>query len=212
MIEEMGQILGRLPRCLRLYPDNKILQDAVVVIYRAIFDFCAKARHVFRLGKSRSHGIKSLKNVVGFASALRVVWKPFNVQFGDIKERMARSVSAIEAEADVAEKELANDERKKNNERWSSTGRTQQMLAEFIDEQSIAKANEWLSPANVTANHKAATNLRHADTGVWFLRGDAFQKWLDEDNSFLWLHAIRKRSLFTRPLTWLNALAKRARY
>lgn len=190
MLEDLGGILNRLPRCLRLYPDNLKLQNSVIAIYKDMFEFSTKAKNIFRVGKKRSHGILSMKHAVGFAAAFKIIWKPFDVQFGDIRDRITKNVTAIETEADVAEKELANQERRKDDVRWSKAEASQRLLAEFIDDQSMAKVNEWLSPANVATNHKAAENLRHGDSGTWFLQGETFQKWLKEENSFLWLHAI----------------------
>ncbi|KAK3318708.1 ankyrin repeat-containing domain protein [Apodospora peruviana] len=190
MLEDIGLVLSRLPRYPHLYPDNKNLKEYMVNIYSAIFDFCTKARRVFRLGKERSRGIKRLTTAVGLVTALRVLWKPFKVEFGGIKTRIERSVQAIESEADVAERELANKERRRDDARWSRAEQSQRLLAEFIDDESAAKVNAWLSPVNVNANHKTASSLRHADTGTWFLDGSVFQTWLKEDNTFLWLHAI----------------------
>ncbi|KAK0636779.1 ankyrin repeat-containing domain protein [Bombardia bombarda] len=190
MLEDIGNILGRLPRYPHLYPDNDKLKTTMVEIYRSIFDFCTRARRVFRVGKEKSHGIKRFTNAVSFATALRVLWKPFSVEFGGIKDRIAKSVQVIEAEADVAERELANKERRRDDVRWSTVDKSQRLLAEFIDDEGAAKVNAWLSPVNVGANHKAASSLRHAESGTWFLDGDVFQTWLREDNSFLWLHAI----------------------
>ncbi|KAK3943389.1 ankyrin repeat-containing domain protein [Diplogelasinospora grovesii] len=190
MLEEVGTVLSRLPRYPHLYPDNDNLRQAMVDIYQAIFELVTKARHVFRVGKQRSHGIKMFTNAVGLATALRVLWKPFHVQFGGIKDRISKRVQAIEAEADVAEKELANKERHQDDVRWGKAEQSQRLLAEFIDDQSVSKVNAWLAPVNVAANHKAASSLRHGETGSWFLDGGAFQTWLHEDSSFLWLHAI----------------------
>jgi hypothetical protein len=191
-MEEIGHILNRLPRYPHLYPDNPKLKASLVDIYQAIFDFCTRARRVFRLGKSKSSGLKRFSNAVALATAIRLIWKPFSVQFSGIKERLAKNVSALETEADVAEKELASKERRRDDERWTKAEQTSRAVAEFIDDQSIAKVNAWLSPANVAANHKAAANVRHGDTGRWFLGGADFRRWLEEDNSFLWLHAIRE--------------------
>ncbi|KAF2711303.1 ankyrin [Pleomassaria siparia CBS 279.74] len=193
-VEQYGHALdvfaNRIPRCLRLYPENTRLQQAVSSVFKDMFEFATKAKKVFRVGKERSRGILSMKHAVGFATSLRILWHPFDVEFGSIKERIATSVVAIETEADVAEKELANQERRRDHVRWSQAEASQRVLAEFIDDQSMAKVNEWLSPANITTNHKAAANLRHGDSGNWFLQGGIFQKWLHEDNSFLWLNAI----------------------
>jgi hypothetical protein len=192
MLESMGLILARLPRLPHLYPDNATLKEAVVNIYQDIFDFCVKAKHVFRTGKTHFCGIKTFKSAVGFTTALRLVWKPFKVQFGDIKDRIARNVETIDAEADLAERELANKERRLDDARWSRSEASQRLLAEYIDGESMIQVNGWLAPVNVSVNHRAASVARHGGTGSWFLQGEAFSSWLRQDNSFLWLHAIRK--------------------
>jgi hypothetical protein len=192
MLEEMGSLLTRLPRYPCLYADSEKLKECIVAIYKDIFDFCKRARDVFRLGKSRCHGMLSFKNAVSFASAIRLLWKPFSVQFGDIKGSIEKSVTAFTQEVDILEREAASGARSKDDHRWAKAEETQRILTEYIDSQSVTKVNEWLSPVNVAANHKAATALRHADTGTWFLEGDAFRTWLNNRNSFLWLHAIRK--------------------
>lgn len=67
-------------------------------------------------------------------------------------------------------------------------------LIYLIPEQSILKVHEWLSPADVEANHVVASKLRHSHTGEWFLRGQEFRGLLEVDHRFLWLYAIRKLS------------------
>jgi ankyrin repeat protein len=189
MLQEIGEILKSIPRNLRLYPNNQNLHESVKIIFENIFKFSTAAKHVFRLGKSETSGRKSMNIVVSLTAAFKLLWKPFEVQFGGIKESIAKSVADIETEAELAEKELVHDNRIKDDERWRRAEASQQLLTDFIDDQSWMKVVEWLSPANVTANHKAATGLRHRDSGTWFLESEPFQKWLNEDNSFLWLHA-----------------------
>ncbi|KAK1836349.1 ankyrin repeat-containing domain protein [Podospora conica] len=190
MLENIGLVLTRLPRFPELYPDNAEIKTCMVDIYDAIFEFCAKVRHVFRVGKDKSRGIRKLTNNVSFATALRVLWKPFSVDFDGIRDRIAKNVDNIEAEADIAEKEIAGQERRTDQARWAAAERSQRLLADFLDDQSISLVNLWLAPANVEANHKAASFLRHDNSGSWFLEGDTFQSWLTQDNSFLWLYAI----------------------
>ena len=190
MLEDIGHLLSRLPRYPELYPDNEKLKQAIASIYASIFDFCFKAKHVFRAGKGKNGAIKKISNAVSLATAIRLLWKPFNVQFGAIKTEIANSVAIIETEADLAEKEMAQKERRLNDRRWSNTERVHRILAEYIDDESVAKVNAWLSPVNVRTNHNAATNLRHENSGCWFLEGDVFRTWLNHDNSFLWLNAI----------------------
>ncbi|KAK0726550.1 ankyrin repeat-containing domain protein [Apiosordaria backusii] len=190
MLENIGTILSRLERYPTLYPDNDNIKEPMVDIYKAIFELCAKAKHVFRVGKDKCHGIKRLMQAVGLATALRVLWKPFSVDFDGIKDRISKNVEAVECEAGLAEKELASKERTLACDRWAKAERSQILIANYIDAESTAKLHEWLAPANVATNHKAATSLRHDKSGTWFLQGNEFQRWLKEDNSFLWLHAI----------------------
>ncbi|KAK0666772.1 ankyrin repeat-containing domain protein [Cercophora samala] len=190
MLENIGTILSRLERYPTLYPDNENIKAPMVDIYIAIFEFCAQAKHVFRVGKEKCQGLKRLTHAVGLATALRVLWKPFTVDFDGIKNRISKNVEAVESEAGLAEKELASKERTLSGERWAKAERSQRLIANYIDAESTAKVHEWLAPVNVATNHKAATSLRHASSGSWFLHGDQFQRWLREDNSFLWLHAI----------------------
>ncbi|KAK4176463.1 ankyrin repeat-containing domain protein [Triangularia setosa] len=190
MLENIGTTLSRLERYPMLYPDNDNIKAPMVDIYIAIFELCGKARHVFRVGKDKCQGIKRLTQAVGLATALRVLWKPFSVDFDGIKARISKNVEAVESEAELAEREVASKERTLSGDRWAKAERSQMLTANYIDAESAAKVHEWLAPVNVATNHKAATSLRHGESGTWFLQGDEFQRWLKEDNSFLWLHAI----------------------
>jgi hypothetical protein len=153
MLEEIGHILARLPRLHHLYPDNEIFKSAVTEIYRAIFDFCIKAKHVFRTAKTHFCGLKSMKVAVGFTTALRLVWKPFIVQFGAIKTQISKKVSIIDAEADLAEWELASTERRLDDARWTKQEASQRLIAECIDGESMVKVNDRLSPVRARRPH-----------------------------------------------------------
>ncbi|KAL3432421.1 ankyrin repeat-containing domain protein [Aspergillus tetrazonus] len=39
-------------------------------------------------------------------------------------------------------------------------------------------------------NHNATIAKRHCATGMWFIKGNAFQRWLTDPNSFLWLNGF----------------------
>ena len=100
-------------------------------------------------------------------------------------------------EVDLAEKEEAHLERQRAERerriqsfRWGKTQAAHSKIEEFIDEQNVAKVNQWLSPVDVEVNHLAATKLRHSGTGRWFLESEAFLNWLEQDDRFLWVNAI----------------------
>lgn len=190
MLQEIGEALSRIPRSLRLYPNNESLHNSVRAIFESIFEFSVRAKSVFKMGRHRLSGRKTMNLVVSLTAALTLLWKPFEVQFGGIRDRIAKGVVDIETEAELAEKELAQAERTKDDIRWSKSEAADRLQAAYIDDQSWVKVTEWLSPANIATNHNAATKLRHGQSGTWFLESEAFQTWLKEDNSFLWLHAI----------------------
>ncbi|KAL8801160.1 MAG: hypothetical protein Q9182_004665 [Xanthomendoza sp. 2 TL-2023] len=199
MLQQVGLHLNSLRRFPYLYPHNERLETAMVDVYRIIFRFCTEARNVFKKVSDKTICHKSL---IGLRSMVKIVWKPFKSQFGDLQVDLATAMERVSAEVDIAEKEEAHAERERADRerraqasRWDKTEHTHQKLESFFDEQGYAnrfvrKVDQWLDPANVETNHGAAVKLRHQDTGKWFLQGEAFNTWINRDNSFLWLHAI----------------------
>ncbi|KAL8993605.1 MAG: hypothetical protein Q9169_006219 [Polycauliona sp. 2 TL-2023] len=194
MLEQVGLHLNSLRRFPRLYPHNERLENAMVDVYRIIFRFCTDARNVF---KKVSDKKICQKGMIGLRSMVKLVWKPFKSQFGDLRDDLSTAMEMVSTEVEIAEKEEAHAERERADKerraqasRWNRTEHTHQKLESFFDEQSIQKLDKWLDPVNFEVNHGAAVKLRHQGTGNWFLQGEAFNDWLDHDNSFLWLHAI----------------------
>jgi hypothetical protein len=48
----------------------------------------------------------------------------------------------------------------------------------------------WLSNTDPFLNHSVAREKRESATGNWFIKGDTYKEWLNNPNSFLWLHGI----------------------
>ncbi|KAL8699990.1 MAG: hypothetical protein Q9201_005685 [Fulgogasparrea decipioides] len=48
----------------------------------------------------------------------------------------------------------------------------------------------WLSAPDPSSNFNKALKDRHANTGNWFIKSNAFSKWLSESGSPLWLYGI----------------------
>lgn len=57
-------------------------------------------------------------------------------------------------------------------------------------EQRREKIERWLSPPDPSTNYNKALHQRQENSGLWFLKIDAFAKWNKSQNSFLWLHGI----------------------
>ena len=54
----------------------------------------------------------------------------------------------------------------------------------------VKELRSWLSATDSTSNHHRAREQRQADTGLWFVHGEDFAHWKDDQASFLWLHGI----------------------
>jgi ankyrin repeat domain-containing protein 50 len=52
------------------------------------------------------------------------------------------------------------------------------------------EVRDWLKAPDATVNHHEACAKRYAASGLWFVKGSAFTKWLREDRSFLWLNGF----------------------
>lgn len=48
----------------------------------------------------------------------------------------------------------------------------------------------WLSIVDPKPNHDAAHKLMQQGTGNWLTDGETFGRWLNGDDTFLWLHGI----------------------
>lgn len=64
------------------------------------------------------------------------------------------------------------------------------VLHETRTDQVLAIIREWLKAPNMAINHNATIAKQHCATGMWFIKGDAFQRWLTDPNSFLWLNGF----------------------
>jgi hypothetical protein len=168
-------------------------------VFHIMFDFCVKARAVFIQAsekKSKIH-LRAL-TPVGLSTMIKLIWKPFKVQFGDIKSKLIECMSKIEFEISLAEKEAAHDERVRaandrfiQANRWELTEKFHNKWENEAVDSVREKIIKWLSPSDVIANHNASSKLRHGDTGSWFLASGELQAWLkDDSSSFFWLHAI----------------------
>lgn len=198
MMEMMGGYLRIFYRLPPLYPRSEQLKGFMVEVFQIMFDFCSKARAVFvqaseRKGKNHIRAITP----IGLSTMIKLIWKPFKLQFGDIKEKLSECMFKIEFEINLAEKEAAHEERVRaakdrivQASRWEETEQFHQRWENQAEDSEREKIIKWLGPADVINNHNASSKLRHGDTGSWFLSGDQFQAWLEDDSSpFFWLHA-----------------------
>lgn len=121
MLQQIGLHLNSLRRFPRLYPHNDRLATAMVDVYRIIFRFCTEARNVIKKVSAKKTSQKGRpcdsgaanpilrlaigNHLVGFQSGIKVLWKPFKAQFGDLQIDLAHSMDRVSKEVDIAEKE-----------------------------------------------------------------------------------------------------------
>lgn len=104
--------------------------------------------------------------MVGLRSGIKLVWKPFKSQFGDLRDDLSTAMDKVSTEVDIAEKEEAHAERERADKerraqasRWDKTEHTHQKLESFFDEQTIRKVDQWLDPVNFEINYGAVVKL-----------------------------------------------------
>jgi hypothetical protein len=56
--------------------------------------------------------------------------------------------------------------------------------------QISAAIRDWLRAPDVSVNHNAARTKRHPGTGMWFIQGPHFSRWITQPSAFLWLHGF----------------------
>jgi hypothetical protein len=54
----------------------------------------------------------------------------------------------------------------------------------------VSKIHRWLSAPDPSVNYQKALKQRQHDTGLWFLKGERYASWKEDDASYLWLHGI----------------------
>lgn len=86
-----------------------------------------------------------MAGMIGLRSMVKLVWKPFKSQFGDLQVDLSTAMERVSTEVDIAEKEEAHAERQRADRerraqasRWDKTEHTHQKLESFFDEQRYA--------------------------------------------------------------------------
>ncbi len=95
---------------------------------------------------------------------------------GDIRENLSLALNVLQLSDDQKVQDDLHDIRS-----VLELVRTSQVSQEVRD---------WLKAPDATTNHHEACAKRHAASGLWFVKGYVFTKWLEENRSFLWLNGF----------------------
>lgn len=94
MFKCIGHILPRFRSYERLYSSHIGLLQALSIVYVDILKFCSEAKGVFRQAKHFS--------VINFKIVIKLFWKPFSQQFGQVIADFHQHRKNVEKEAGLA--------------------------------------------------------------------------------------------------------------
>lgn len=63
-------------------------------------------------------------------------------------------------------------------------------VVEHVSDYRNQQIDKWLSPPDPSTNLNKAKDLRHPDTGLWFLQSEQYKDWKEEACTSLWLHGL----------------------
>jgi hypothetical protein len=79
----------------------------------------------------------------------------------------------------------------KDNVRARSEIEDTKALVNLIKARQISRdVNDWLKAPDASINHNEACAKKHPGTGTWFVKSEAYTRWLTENNSLLWLQGF----------------------
>ncbi|PLN77180.1 hypothetical protein BDW42DRAFT_188230 [Aspergillus taichungensis] len=168
------------------------LRQTLADVYVDIISFCHRVLKLF--SSNTRVGLRLKLRMVG-----RQAWKPFDVEFEDVKSRLDRHRRLFEFEATSATnhealeffKKFDHDLEKAPNTRQLQLREVQLMAYTSIDE-SVEKLAQWISPPQWKARYEETKDARDPDTYAWILEEPIYVSWRsgeDEDYPFLFLHA-----------------------
>ncbi|EPS38865.1 hypothetical protein H072_7365 [Dactylellina haptotyla CBS 200.50] len=138
MFERIGDVLPRFSSYAKLFPNEAYLLHALSLVYIDILEFCTAAKQVFLKGRDA-------KNKSGVFSpsaklAIKLIWKLFEKQFGDVMDRFRRHKANVEKEAGLSHMIEASRERQaQEDERRLQQSERSIMLRQRIEEESRRK-------------------------------------------------------------------------
>lgn len=103
MFARIGDVLPRFQIYEKLFPHHERLTQALSIAYVDVIAFCSDAKAVFRRGQRAS--LTSFK--VGF----KLMWKPFESQFGQQLDNFRNHQKNVEKEAGLSHMVEAADAR-----------------------------------------------------------------------------------------------------
>lgn len=94
MFAQIGDVLPRFRMYERLFPNHERLIQALSIVYVDILGFCSKAKEVLRRGRRAA--------LVNLTVGLKLLWKPFQAQFGEVMISFRDHKKMVDKEAGLS--------------------------------------------------------------------------------------------------------------
>ena len=133
----------------------------------------------------------------------KLLWRPFDLQFGKQLSAFREHRKSVEKEAGLASMIEAADARamvladqKQLEKRWKGWYRYSSLRtghAKVLSEDNRLRIFDMLHAVDYEAKHRKLQNLRHTGTGEWLFRQAAYVEWKTPGRSaVLCCHGIRR--------------------
>lgn len=73
----------------------------------------------------------------------------------------------------------------------------------LLNLEKTRKLMQWVAPESIDQdeNYESALNIRHSNTGKWFLESREFQEFLSSNGGLFWIYGKREQSAASFPNT-----------
>ena len=198
MFARIGDVLPRFRVYEKLFPGHEQLVQSLSIVYVDIIEFCADAKVIFRQGRRPF--------LTNFKVGFRLLWKPFDRQFGQRMDEFRIHRKNVDKEAGLSHMVEAADARaidrinrlQVNKERdglYSLDPFPTNSTLNGLDSER-RRILAMLSSLKYDEKQRRCQRVRYEDTGQWLIENKVFQDWrtLDE-SSALCCYGIRGWSL-----------------
>lgn len=176
MFTRIGDVLPRFRVYERLFSNHERLVQALSLAYVDIVVFCSECKTVFR------HGQRS--SMTSFKIAFKLIWKPFERQFGRYVEGFRQHRKSVEKEAGLSHMIEAADSR-------DLVLANQMQLEQQRKADTSRRTLAAIPCVDTKAKHMKLQGLRYHGTGMWFFEDHVYLDWQRADtSSFLCCHGI----------------------
>lgn len=190
MLGQIGDILPRFRDYEQLFPSHRRLLYCISDAYLDIITFCEKAKSIFKKNQKWKRSW-----LPGSVTILRVTWRPFDREFGDILGNIRHHRDLVDREADVSQMWLAKsnmDLAKRIRKGIVLVRKLRSLLKITLLDVKRQRLLKRLSTVDYFKRFKSSQKQRYEGTGAWVMDSSEFNSWFEATTSSgLWCHGIR---------------------